>query len=260
MQVKLRTVAAFVLLLSVLVVGAAQEPPTAQQVMERFTEALSAGELFPVVGLLAGNATWSEHDLYWRTVTGTDLQRRASELIRGGVRLESDVVAVMGDGQVVIAHERMWGDFVPEGLAPLRSTTVYVVESGWLVSITRLLSSEQRDALVREAFADSTWSDGFGDVYYRYDADGTYHSYPNLASVGSANHIFSGTCHVERGVGTYTAAADSRQCNPGERLVMRFRMIDQDTVYAEPLADEITCGYFRETFTGGYTTFRLADE
>jgi len=260
MHEKLRSFAALVLVLSLLAIGSAQQTPTAQQVVERFTEALSAGELFSVVGLLAGNATWSEHDLYVRTATGTDVQRRANELIRAGVRLETDVVAVLGDGQVVITHERMSGDFVPEGMAPLRSTTVYVVESGWLVGITRVLSAEQRDALVREAFADSTWSDGFGDVYYRYDADGTFHSYPTLGSLRSANHIFSGTFHVERGVGTYTAAADSRQCNPGERLVMRFRMIDQDTVYAEPLADEITCGYFRETFTGGYTTSRLADE
>jgi hypothetical protein len=109
--------------------------------------------------------------------------------------------------------------------------------------------------------ADSTWFSGFpDDVYHRFDADGTYHSYPNLESVGSANHIFSGTYHVERGVTTLTAAADSRLCNPGERNVMRFRMIDQDTLYGEPLADEITCGHFRETFTGGYTTSRLADE
>jgi hypothetical protein len=260
MHEKLRPVAAFVLVLSVLVVGAAQEPPTAQQVVERFTEALSAGNTASAFGFLALSGAWSEHDLYWRTATGRDLQIRTYELVRAGVRLETDVVAVVGDGQVVITQERMWGDFVPEEMAPLRSTTVYVVEAGWLVGITRVLSPEQRDALLLTTLADSTWGDGFGDVYHRFDADGTYGNFDSLEDLRAARHAFSGTYQVENGVLTWVADANSRVCNPGERLVMRGRMIDEDKWYGVLLPGETDCTHYRNLLTDPYTTFRLADE
>jgi hypothetical protein len=260
MHEKLRSFASFVLVLSALAVGTAQQTPTAQQVVERFTEALTTGDTASVIGILALSGTWSEHDLYWRTSTGRDLQIRAYELVRAGVRLETDVVAVMGDGQVVIAHERMWGDFVPEGMAPLRSTTIYVVESGWLVGITRVLSAEQRDALVLAAVADSTWSDGFGDVYHRFSADGTYRNFDSLEAMRSGNHFFSGTHGVEHGVFTWVADADSHVCSPGQRLVMRGRMVDQDTWYGVLLPGETDCTHYRNSLTDPYTTFRLANE
>ena len=110
-----------------------------------------------------------------------------------------DVLAVVGDDQVVIAAERMWGDFVPEGMAPLRSTTVYVVESGWLVGITRVLSAEQRDALTLAALADTVWEDG-GGIYHRFDADGTYRNFDSLANARSGRNLFfSGTYGLSAG-------------------------------------------------------------
>ncbi len=260
MHEKLRSFAAFVLVLSALAVGTAQQTPAAQQVVERFTEALTTGDTASVIGLLALSGTWSEHDLYWRTSTGRDLQNRAYELVRAGVRLEADVVAVVGDGQVVIARERMWGDFVPEGMAPLRSTTMYVVEAGWVVGITRVLSPEQRDALVLAAVADSTWSDGFGNVVHRFAADGTYRNFEGLEAMRSENHFFSGTHGVEHGVFTWVADADSHVCSPGQRLVMRGRMVDQDTWFGVLLPGETDCTHYRYTLTDPYTTFRLADE
>jgi len=260
MHEKLRSVAAFVVVLSLLAVGTAQQAPTAQQVVERFTEALSTGKTASIIGLLPLSATWSEHDLYWRSATGRDLQIRAYELVRAGVRLESDVVAVVGDGQVVIAHERMWGDFVPEGMAPLRSTTVYVVESGALVGITRVLAPEQRDALALAAIVDSTWGDFTGGWYHRFDADGTYRNYNSLVDLRAGRHFFSGTYQLERAVLTWVADEDSRVCKPGEGFVMLGRMIDQDTWTGVPLPGEITCAHYRETLTDPYTTFRVAEE
>jgi hypothetical protein len=264
MHAKLRTVAAFVLLLSVLVVGAAQEPPTAQQVVERFTEALSAGRNGSALELLGARFTWSEHDLAWHTTTGTPARLRVGELIRAGVRIETDVVAVVGNGQVVIAHERMWGDFVPEGMAPLRSTTVYVVESGWLVGITRVLSVEQRDAFTLAALADSTWGDGV--MFHRFEADGTYRNFGNLEDMLSDHHSFSGTYHMEHGVFTWVADADTRVCSPGEHLVMRGRMIDHDTWEGVLLADQTDCAFYHAAFSEymesstTYTTVRRAEE
>lgn len=260
MHDKSRAVAAFVLALSVLAVGAAQEPPTAQQVVERFTEALSTGNTATAFGYLALSGSWSENDLYWRTSTGRDLQIRAYELVRGGVKLETDVVAVVGDGQVVIARERMWGDFVPEGMAPLRSTTMYVVEAGWVVGITRVLSPEQRDALLLASLADSAWGDGFGNVYHRFGADGAYRNFESLEDMRADRHLFSGTYAVEHGVLTFVADARTHVCNPGERLVMRVRLVDEDTSIGVRVREETDCTYYVELLTEPYTTFRLADD
>jgi hypothetical protein len=264
MHEKLRSVAAFVLVLSALAVSTAQETLTAQQVVERFAEALSAGNAASAFSFLALSGSWSEHDLYWRTSTGRDLQIRAYELIRADIQLETDVVAVVGDGQVVIARERMWGDFVPEDMAPLRSTTMYVVESGWVVGITRVLSPEQRDALLLATLADSTWSDGFGDgsgnVYHRFGADGTYRNFDSLEDMRADRHLYSGTYAVEHGVFTYVADERSKVCHPGERLVMRNRMVDGDTSIDVLVREETDCAYYLERLTEPYTTFRLAED
>ncbi|MDF1522915.1 MAG: hypothetical protein P1P87_08860 [Trueperaceae bacterium] len=223
MHAKLRKVMGFVLVLSVLAVGTAQEAPAAQQVVERFVEALSAGRITTAVGLLGSNATWSEHDLFWRTSSGTDAQIRVNQLVRADVQIETEVLAVLGHGQVVIASERMWGDFVPEGMAPLRSTTVYVVESGWLVGITRVLSAEQRDALTLATVADTAWDDG-ADTYHRFDADGTYRNFDGIDDLrADRDFYFSGTYRLERGVLTFVADADSRVCNP----VVTRRLADE---------------------------------
>ena len=179
MHQALRKVMGFVLVLSILAVGGAQGPTAAQQVVERFAEALSAGRTTYAIGLLGSSVTWSEHDLYWHTAIDAETQIRVNRLVRAGVRLETEVLDVVGNGQVVIVDERMWGDFVPEGMAPLRSTTVYVVESGWLVGITRVLSPEQRDALTLAALADTAGRTGSG-TYHRFGADGTYRNFDSL--------------------------------------------------------------------------------
>ena len=260
MHAKLRQLVAFVLVLSVLAFGGAQETPAAQRVVERFTEALSAGDTASAFGFLASGATWTEHDLYWRTFSGRDLQIRAYELTRAGVRLETEVIAVVGDGQVIITHERMWGDFVPEGMAPLRSTTVYAVESGWLVGVTRVLSPMQRDALMLATLADSTWGDAFGNQFHRFDTDGTYRNFATLEDMRSDRHEFSGTYAVEQGVLTWVADAHSTVCNPGERFVMRGRMIDQDSWIGVLLSRETDCVHYRNLLTDPYSTFRVTDE
>jgi hypothetical protein len=261
MHAKLRKVLGFVLVLSVLAVGGAQEVPAAQQVVERFVEALSAGRITFAAGLLGSSATWSEHDLSWRTAIGAEAQIRVNRLVRAHVRIETEVLAVLGHGQVVIASERMWGDFVPEGMAPLRSTTVYVVESGWLVGITRVLSAEQRDALTLATLADSSWDDGSG-TYHRFDADGAYRNFDSLDNLrADRNFYFSGTYRLERGVFTWVAGADSRVCNPGERFAMRGRMVDQDTWIGVLLPERTDCPYYLSLLSGQpVVTHRLADE
>jgi len=254
----LRSVSSFVLVLAVLTAGVAQETPAAQRVVERFAEALSAGRYQDVSAVLGGGATWSEHDLYWRVASGPAVRQRAIDLIAAGARLETEVVAVMGDGRLVIAHERLWGDFVPEGMAPLRSTTVYVVEAGWLVGITRVLSAEQHDALLELALTDSTWR-GAHDFVYQFGNDGSVRDFEGLNDLRSGRHIFSGTFHVEHGVLTWIADADSTVCAPGQRIAIRGRLIDQDTWYGVILHDVSECAYFRWTLEP-FTTVRFVDD
>ena len=250
MQKTLGSAVAFALVLSVLTLAGAQEPTAAQQVVERFVEALSSGRTTAANEVLGGTVTWSEDDLYWRTMIGAEAQIRVNQLVRADVRIEMDVLSVLGDGQVVIAAERMWGEFVPEGMAPLRSTTVYVVESGWLVGITRVLAAEQRDALTRAALADTVWEDG-GGVYHRFDADGTYRNFDSLANARSdSNFYFSGSYRFDRGVLTFVADTDSRVCDPGDSVVMQSRMVDQDTWIDLLVPDRTTCAYYRTVLTG----------
>jgi hypothetical protein len=261
MHEKLRTVAAFVLVLSAMTLAGAQEPTAAQQVVERFVEALSSGSTTTANELLSGTVAWSEDDLFWRTAIGPAAQVRVNQLVRADVRIEMEVLAVVGDDQVVIAAERMWGDFVPEGMAPLRSTTVYVVESGWLVGITRVLAAEQRDALARAALADTVWEE-WGGVYHRFDADGTYRNFDNLASARSGrNFYFSGSYRFERGVLTLVADADSRICDPGDSVVMQSRMVDQETWINLLVPDRTACAYYRTALSGQPVVAKLlADE
>jgi hypothetical protein len=261
MQKTLGSVVAFALVLSVLTLAGAQESLAAQQVVERFIEALSSGSTTAANDVLSGTVTWSEDDLFWRTAIGAEAQIRVNQLVRADVRIEMEVLTVVGDGRVVIAAERMWGAFVPEGMAPLRSTTVYVVESGWLVGITRVLAAEQHDALTRAALADTVWKDG-GDVYHRFDADGTYRNFDSPVSArANRNHYFSGSYQFERGVLTFIADADSRVCDPGDSVVMQSRMIDQDTWIDLLLPDRTACAYYRTVLSGQPIVSKLlADE
>jgi hypothetical protein len=59
---------------------------------------------------------------------------------------------------------------------------------------------------------------------------------------------------------TWVADADSRVCSPGQRLVMRGRMIDQDTWHGVLLPGETDCAHYRNLLTDPYTTFRVTDE
>ena len=253
---------ALVLVLALLAVGTAQGTPTAQLVVERFAAALSDGETLAARELLSPGTTWVEYDAYPRVAaTRLEVAQRVAELIRAGVRLETEVVAIEGDGSVVIAHERMWGDFVPEHLAPLRSTTLYVVEAGWLVSITRTLVPEHRDALLAGLIV-GAWSRGAGAV--RHDLDGRYTffttGYDYLAKrIDPLTEADTGTFSVGRGAITYVSGEGSRVCAAGERLVLRTQFIDADAVFIDPDLDQTDCAYHRRNARPG-TYARLPEE
>ena len=260
----LRSTLSLVLALALLAVGAAQGTPAAQLVVERFAAALSDGETLAARELLSPATTWVEYDAYPRVAaTRLEVAQRVAELIRSSVRLETEVVAIVGDGSIVIAHERMWGDFLPENLAPLRSTTVYVVEAGWLLSITRTLVPEHREALLA-GLTVGAWSRG-GDVF-RHDLDGTYSvfttAYDRVAkSIDPLAEADTGTFSVERGATTYVSGEASRVCAAGERLVLRMQFMDADTVFFDAVLDQTDCAYYRRNLAQLVGTYvRLPEE
>lgn len=243
------------LLLSAGNVVTANTTPEAYQVVERFAAALSAGDTFEARTVLADGVTWSEYDLYWRVApTRLDVARRVAELVRDGVRLETELVAIMGRGSLVITHERMWGDFVPDALAPLRSTTVYLVEQGLVRGITRVLASEQRDALMATAIV-GPWRFG---AYTRFDADGTYAHFLNLEYMRSGRSYDSGTYAIEDGVLTTVSGDDSEVCEAGHFFHAHWDVIDADTFTVVPI--ETDCPYIARVARIPFTSRRLHEE
>jgi hypothetical protein len=242
-----------VLCLSAAPMAASQAAPEAYRVVERFAEAINAGRLGDARAWLAQNATWSEYDLDWRVATGRlQVGQRAQELIQAGVRLETELVAIVGGGTMAVTHERMWGAFVPEDLTPMRSTTVYVVEAGRLISITRVLATDQRDALMTAATG-GVWGCRYvgGVLFFRHSADGTFHMFRNRTDLLAERPYDGGTYAIVEGVITYVTGDDSEVCDPGDRVVFRLRMTDADTVHLDLIRDETTCAYRRSGVSSG---------
>lgn len=247
------------LLASVSTLGSAQSPPEAHQVVEGFIAALSAGDPGGARGLLAASLTWAEYDLYWRvSTTRLEVAQRVHALVSDGVRIEAEVVAVMAGGSLVIVHERMWGDTVPETLAPLRSTTAYVVEAGQVVGISRVLVSQQRDAFARHAIVGVWTRDG---TFVRHDGDGNYRTFADHDDLLADVPHDSGTYTVAGGIFTYVSDDASTYCEPGDRSPMRLQMIDADTVHVDPQTEQSECvrrRYATYARAGYYT--RVVDE
>jgi len=182
------------------------------EVVERFVEALSAGSVSAAQGSFRRDAVWSEYDLFRQVASGlAEVGQRIRALIGAGVRLEVELVGVHAGGMVLVTHERMWGDFVPQDLAPLRSVAVYVVERGVLTSVNRVLAPEQRDALAVHELARDTWQCPMWS--WRFEADGRYRATP-VRDPGS-ELVDSGSFAVTGGVLALVSDEASRVCDAG---------------------------------------------
>jgi hypothetical protein len=146
--------------------------PVQFEVVERFAAQLSAGRLVQVQGVLSSGVVLAEHELFVEVVTGPAVSARLRELINRGVRLEVAFESASAGGAVIVTREEMWLDDMPENLLPLRSTGVYVVDGGRVHGITRLLDTDQRDALMRQAIV-GDWRCP-GGLVFSLHADGTY--------------------------------------------------------------------------------------
>jgi hypothetical protein len=245
-----------VLALGVAPLASSQGAVEAYLVVERFADALNAGIVADARASLGQNVTWVEYDLTWRVATGRlQAGQRAAQLIEAGVRLEIEVVAIVGGGTMAVAHERMWGVFDPEDLAPMRSTTVYLVEAGRLVGITRVLTADQRDALLTAASV-GIWSRA--GHYARHDADGRYHTFRDRADLLAERPYDGGTYTIVGGVATYVSDETSEVCDPGDRSAFRLQMSDGETLHLDPVQSEIECAHRRYAYVVTYA--RVAEE
>jgi len=245
----------FALLLFAAGVVIAQESPTPRDVVERFAAAVSAGDRSAAYALLSQGAVWSEHDLFWRVApTQQQAGERLRELIAARTRIELEVEAVVADGTMVIVAERLWSDDVPDDIAPLRSTTVYLVERGQVRGITRVLSAEQREALMARAMI-GPWRCG---AFTRFEADGTYARFLSLEDLRSGRSYDGGTYAVDGGVITTVSGEDSQVCEAGQLARFSWDVIDADTFVVA--ATETDCPHFARIAHMPFTFRRLHEE
>jgi limonene-1,2-epoxide hydrolase len=209
--------------IGILVVGACAfaEAPAQFQVVERYAALLSEGDQAGLRSLFAPKAVFAEYDLLWgvevNPAIGAAVSGRVRAMVAAGVRVEIELLAVEGGGALLVTRERMWGDTVPEVLAPLRATGVYLVVGEQIVSITRVLDADQREEMVRDAII-GTWrslTHGGGALALRLDADGTYLIANGLALLDELPWD-SGRFDLEGGVLTFVSGADTYACRPGD--------------------------------------------
>jgi hypothetical protein len=206
---------AFVIGVLVACACALAEAPSQFRVVERYAALLSEGDQAGLRSLFAPSAVVAEYDLFWAVevnpAIGEVVSSRVRAMASAGVRLEVELAAVEGDGAVLVTRERMWGESVPEVLAPLRATAVYVVLGERIVSITRVLDADQRGEMVREAVI-GTWGPS---AAMRFEADGTYRFAHSVAGLDERAWD-SGSYRVEGGGITFVSGADTYSCRPGD--------------------------------------------
>jgi len=132
------------------------------------------------------------------------------------------------DGAVIVTRERMWLDEMPESLLPLRSTGVYLVEGERVLSITRVLDADQRDALMSEAVVGDWRSSGF---VFRMHAYGGY----DLVQ-GTRPHD-SGEYTIEAGVMRVVSDEQTTVGRPGDVGLWRVSFANPDRHMIEKIED-----------------------
>lgn len=212
---------AFVIGFLVVCACAFAEAPSQFRVVERYAALLSEGDQAGLRSLFAPSAVVAEYDLFWDVEVnpsiGAAIPRLVRAMVAAGVRLEVELAAVEGSGAVLVTRERMWGEAVPEVLAPLRATGVYLVVADQIVSVTRVLDADLREIMVRDAII-GTWrslAHGGASAALRLEADGTYRIANGLAQLDDLPWD-SGRFDLVGGVFTFTSDAESYACAAGD--------------------------------------------
>ncbi len=216
-----------VVMLSVSAHALSEAPPQFETV-ERYASIVTEGGSLATTALtsvLAADMAFAEYALHWSDHRATAAHAHIWTMLDTNVRLEVAFEAALAGGSVVVTRERMWGDDVPEALAPLHSTVVYVVAGERIQSITRVLDTEQRDVLMREALI-GTWYAGGGVM--RFDADGSYRFAGSRSLLESAP-LDSGTYAIEDGTWRVVSDDTTSICQPADEGVWLVHVTTADT-------------------------------
>ena len=228
-----RWVVRFVMTVSIVALGAqalAQaEPPPQFETVERYATIVTEGGSLAAIALrsvFATNWVYAEHGLYWSEDSGTAAYVRVWDLIATGARLEVVFESATAAGSVIVTRERVWSDDAPDALSPLRWTGVYVLAADRILSITRVLDADQRDALLREAVI-GTWRIAGGAM--RLDADGGYR-YASSRTQLDSDPMDSGSYVIEGGAWRVESDDATRICQPGDVGVWLLYAVTPDGV------------------------------
>lgn len=170
-----------------------------------------------------------EHDLFPQVAQGDDaVKARLRGWAMQGVWIESEPVAVLGGGQLVVTEERMWADFIPEAEEPWHYTVSYLLAGGRIVFIQRVLDPEPWDRLAAEAIV-GDWGITGGLAGHRFGADGHFEVSETLRLLGSRS-IDAGRYEFASGLLRFVSDDTTVYCAAGDEGVWRLRFLDADTM------------------------------
>jgi len=170
-----------------------------------------------------------EHELYPQVAQGDDaVKERLRAWAMQGVWIESEPVAVLAGGQLVVTEERVWADAIPEAEAPWHYTVSYLLAGGRIVFIQRVLDPEQRDRLAAEAIV-GDWGTMGGLAGHRFGADGHFEMSETLRQLGT-RAVDAGRYEVTSGSLRFVSDDTTLYCSDGDEGVWRPRFLDEDTI------------------------------
>lgn len=226
-----RWVVRFVMAAAIVAAGAqalAQaEPPPQFVTVERYASIVTDGGSLAAIALrsvLAADLVYAEHGLYWSEGSGTAAYARVWDLVASDARLEVAFESATAAGSVIVTRERVWSDDVPDALSPRRWTGVYVLAGDRILSITRVLDVDQRDALLREAVVGTWWAAGGA---MRLDDDGSYR-FASSRSLLDSDPLDSGSYVIEGGAWRLVSDDATTLCQPGDVGVWLMHAVTPD--------------------------------
>lgn len=222
--------------------------PAGFAVVEAFFAAINDGDVPGAIGLLDPDAIGLE--IAGEEVTlETTWQFRTwmNDLIAAGAHIDTEFLAIHGDGSVIVTLEHTRADTIPSHLEPLQSTGMYVVREGRLAALTRVMHSAQRDALLSTLFV-GQWR----CHWYAWDvsSDGAY----ELAFLSDGTIADSGSFDVVDGVAHMISDEGSSVCSAGDVATWTLAFSGHDVLLLRILADECEP---RAPLTGRYSIGRV---
>ena len=170
-----------------------------------------------------------ELELYPQVVQGDDaVKARLRTWSMQGVWIESEQVAVLAGGQLVVTEEQVWADFIPEAEAPWHYTVSYLLAGGRIVAIQRVLDPAPRDRLAAEAIV-GDWGIVGGLAGNRFGADGHFEMSETLRQLGTRS-LDAGRYDLASGVLRFVSDDTTLWCAAGDEGWWRLRFLDADTM------------------------------